>query len=346
MENNFRLLKPDNELWMKFLSSVNYDFYHTPDYLILEANKINGKPAAIYIQNNENTLFIPLIIRKIPYSDHLDAISPYGYPCPLFLKNELNTIIPLIKILPGALKSFNIISAFIRLHPILSDYNFNPFIVGKLVNHGRTVYIDLHKSNAEIWRQTRSTTKNLINQLKREGFQASLDVEFEFYEEFIEIYYETMNSLNASNNYFFPKKYFYKLKNNLKEKLFLCLVKDKNNKIAAGGLFTSNDGIVQYHLSGSREAYKKNSPIRLMIDFIRIYFKNKGAKVMHLGGGVGCNEDNLFNFKKGFSKEFSEFHSWRLICDETIYDFLCKDFLKNQDPLKEESQFFFPLYRS
>jgi hypothetical protein len=44
---------------------------------------------------------------------------------------------------------------------------------------------------------------------------------------------------------------------------------------------------------------------------------------MHIGGGVGGQDDNLLHFKIGFSKSHYPFKVWKWIVDQARYDRLC-----------------------
>jgi hypothetical protein len=78
--------------------------------------------------------------------------------------------------------------------------------------------------------------------------------------------------------------------------------------------------------------------MKLILDEARLLGNQTTAKSLHLGGGVGgSDEDSLFRFKSGFSKDFKEFSVWKFIVNEEIYEDLSKDKVCTD---------FFPLYRS
>ena len=55
--------------------------------------------------------------------------------------------------------------------------------------------------------------------------------------------------------------------------------------VIAGGLFTICDGIVQYHLGATGDAFLKVRPMSLLFDTVRLWANEQGARVVHLGGG-------------------------------------------------------------
>ena len=79
-----------NKLCDEVLKIHNYNFFHLRKYAYIDAKNINGEAKLFHIQNNEFSLVVPLIIRKLPKSlmssNELvyDGISPYGNPGILF----------------------------------------------------------------------------------------------------------------------------------------------------------------------------------------------------------------------------------------------------------------------
>jgi hypothetical protein len=59
--------------------------------------------------------------------------------------------------------------------------------------------------------------------------------------------------------------------------------------------------------------------MKLVIHFVRLWGKQRGYSIFHLGGGAGALEDSLFRFKAGFSPYRSEFLTLRMIPNERRY---------------------------
>jgi hypothetical protein len=73
---------------------------------------------------------------------------------------------------------------------------------------------------------------------------------------------------------------------------------------------------------------------------------NNNYKKIHLGGGVGASQDNLYKFKKAFNKnDDCEFWIGKKIYDIDSYNKLV-GLRKSFDVDFCESATFFPLYRS
>jgi len=336
------LLDVDAPLWESFLHETPHDFYHLPGYVALSAARELGRPRALHVADASRSMLLPLIIRDVPGSDGSDAISPYGYPGPLvagtmdaeFLREALTVGM-------SALRSAGVVSAFLRLHPLLNAPP--PEGIGWLVHHGDTVSIDLTLSWETLWAQTRHNHRRDISRAVESGCVSRMDPTFEQYPSFKHLYQVTMDRLSAAPYYFFDDAYFDGLRDVLGERLHLCVV-EKGEAIAAAGLFVETGGIVQYHLMGTDDAFAQTRPAKLMLDFVRRWAKERGNHCMHLGGGVGGRDDSLLHFKLGFSPVRQPFYTLRIVIDEPEYTRL----VVACDPLLDPEDLggFFPAYRS
>ncbi len=347
-------ITPDSPRWIEMLSRVTHDFYHFPEYFSLTASQEKGMPVAFVAEESDHFLFIPIIIRPVNLYNEIngirlyDATSPYGYPGPLiYIKpfcEDDDFIKKAIYLFLEELRKKNIVSVFLRLHPIL-NFSAEPFnIVGCLLRHGETVSIDLKINNDEIWKQTRRTYRYDIKRAEMEGQIAYIDPYWEAFDDFFDIYQQTMRRVGASEFYFFNRDYFIELKKFLGERLHLCVVRI-NNQVASAGLFTEVCGIVQYHLSATNEVYLNKQPTKVMINFMRYWAKERDNKFFHLGGGLRGEKDSLFFFKAGFSKIRHPFFTWRIITNEDIYFSLVKKWESIYNIKADEIEGFFPAYR-
>ena len=340
------LLTPSDPRWSAMLAAHTHDFHHLPSFVELEAERSGGSPRALFIEEGSNALLIPLICRHLP--EHLglqgrDAISPYGYPCPLLNTQAPDAVQALVSAVPTALAEAGLISAFIRLHPLIESPLVALAKAGTLIRHGPTVWIDLSESTDEMWRQTRGSDRNRMNKLRRQGYAARVDESWAKAQAFVDLYNETMTYLSASAGYFYDLAYFEALREALDGRLHLCVVEDPEGAVVSAGVFSEIEGIVQFHLSGTRSDHRRTSPSRLMLDHIRRVLKARGATRFHLGGGVGAAEDSLYEFKRGFSKHRAEFHTWRVLGDPERY--AEAEAAARTAGASELSDGFFPSYR-
>lgn len=336
------LLHPSAAEWSTMLSSSPHDFYHLPSYAALSARLDKGEARALFVEDGDRALLLPIITRPIEEAGALwDAISPYGYPGPLVRVDDQDFARRALNEASGWLKREGCVSLFIRLHPLLGPA---PEPANALrVQHGETVHIDLRKSTEEHWRETMSGHRNEINRAIKAGHRAYFDERFEHAERFVSIYQATMSRVNAAASYYFDLAYVNELREALGDRLKLAVV-EIGGAIAGGGLFVETGPFVQYHLSGTDEAFRKERPTKLMLHFVRGWAKERGARWLHLGGGVGGMEDSLFKFKAGFSKERTPFYTLRMMTDPERYHALSKAKHPELDPTTTLAGFF-PLYR-
>ena len=335
---NFEVIDTDNPKWDVLVkSSFIYDFHHTSFY-----HKIDNIYTSIMfvVTDNEDFIVFPLVLRPIEGTPYFDLTSIYGYGGPITNRKDFTFSSDLIYFFRenfiNYCKENNIISAFSRLHPLMDQEVFFSGM-GEVSSLNKTVAIDLRLSPEEQKRQYRKSNKSELNQLRRKGFYVEEAKNTEEIDRFIEIYYETMDRVEASPYYYFSKEYFHSFLNNdfFGNKLLLAKFEDK---IIAGAVFTTTDKIMQYHLAGTTEEFIKVTPMKLILDEARLIGNDLSLEFLHLGGGVGgSDEDSLFKFKSGFSDLYCQFSVWKYIADESVYTQLSKD--------KKQSAFF-PLYRS
>jgi len=338
----FRVIElSDKEEWKRIIkSSYKYDFYHTYDYHLLASDQNEGKPKLFVYEYNNEIIAIPLIERIIDNKKNLkDYTSVYGYAGPIANIQDISE--ECIHGFKDELKKYfineNVVSVFSRLHPLIDQKKLLNEI-GSVEKLNKTVTIDLNLTNEEQWRKYRKSNKSEINKLKKSVNCKVAQTEDEI-NEYIDIYYQNMERINAGDRYFFNKDYFLKLINSNDFKTEIILA-EENNEIMAGGMFIYTNDIIQYHLAATKEKFLSKTPMKLILDEIRIKGTNSNFNLFHLGGGVGNKEDSLFKFKSGFSDKFSDFNIWKFVVNQNLYNELV-DVRRNE--INDYN--YFPLYR-
>jgi hypothetical protein len=340
--SKFLVIDVDDSRWNDIVfSSLQYDFYHTQSYHLLD--KENEAVLFVYFFD-DNFIALPLVIRSIPDSDLKDCTSVYGYCGPVSNIKFNNLPSEAINQFKKELNLFcmerKIISSFSRLHPLFSfqEIIFKDF--GEVLPLNKTVAINLNQP-VDLQRYGYNNTTRLhINRALKNGIFIRKTSDFEDIERFIAIYYMNMQRVNANPSYYFSPDYFRNLINatDFNSVLFVA---EKDGEIIAGGIFTICNGIMQYHLGGTKNEMLKFSPLKLLIDSARIYANEMGCNYFHLGGGYHGEDDMLFRFKAGFSKDLCEFKVWRKIVNIQEYNELVARKFGDKIPNTE----YFPLYR-
>ena len=334
-----RILGADAHAWQDVLGHARADFYHLPGYVALCARQEGGRGVAVLVADGSRTVLLPLILRSLP-DGGLDATSPYGYPGPLATTDDPGFIEVALAGAREVLAAAGVVSAFVRLHPLLNTVPPRSF--GSIVRHGDTIAVDLTGPDGDLWAQLRSNHRRDITRAREAGCVARIDPTWSHLADFKAIYRSTMARRDASAYYFFDDAYFDDLRAALPDRLHLCVV-EVQGEAAAAGLFVETDGIVEYHLGGTDERHLGLQPSKLMLHFASEWARERGNQWFHLGGGVGGADDSLLRFKLGFSSGRHPFSTVRAVLDAAAYERLVRERAPDLDPADRGG--FFPAYR-
>jgi len=229
------------------------------------------------------------------------------------------------------------VSEFIRFHPIFMMWERLTGLIA--MDHlNDVILIDFKIGEDELWKNMKKGHRYNIKKSEKEGCKVTIiesPTKAEI-ETFSQIYKETMNRSKAGKKYYFSNEYLidhFKLLNTI-----LIQVEFEGNVIGAS-MFMLGDNIMHYHLSGSTEIGKGIYPSNSILWEAMRFGIEKRFKYLHLGGGRGSN-DNLFNFKKGFSDITYPFYIGKIIHDQKG----CDELLRRNKKANAESDFF-PTYR-
>ncbi|MGF1591202.1 MAG: peptidoglycan bridge formation glycyltransferase FemA/FemB family protein [Pleurocapsa sp.] len=356
---NSQVIDLANPSWKETLANITHDIYQIPEYILLEANRSKGEGEAIIIKDQEQIFFVPYLISSCESAitneflkeEIFDIKSPYGYPGILLSDEAANSpdfVRAAFAEFQEILKSKNVCTAFLRMHPIINENLVDILPLNTLTENGETVSIDLRIPEEKLWSHTRKGHKSTINKCKRMGMEAKFVPIAGYINEFTAIYQETMARVGASDKYYsFDFNYYDEMRKALGERLHLCIV-EHENEVACVGLYTEVCGIVQSLLGGTKDKFVHLSPSSLETDYARYWAHRRGNKFLHLGGGIGGWQDHVYRFKAGFSKLRHPFYTLRLIIDQDKYDYLVnlKAKLNNIAVEKLRDSDFFPAYRS
>lgn len=321
------ILEPRDPRWSTALSLVPHDVYHLAEYVAQEARREGGRGIALWTHENLAHGFLPLVESPIPDSgNHIDALSPYGYPGPLFAMPEnwdshrrREFVVATLQQWLAILRTRGVVCCFLRLHPLLPVDLEALSSVGRVMHHGQTVSVDLRQGPAELWHGIRANHRNGINKAQRNGHEVVFDDAWDHLDTFIAAYVQTMSRVGAHRSYYLTRSYFADFRRALGPAAHLLLSRI-NGRIAAGALFTETNGIVQYHLGATFDEFLHLHPHKQLYHQAMLWARARGNRILHLGGGLGGNEDSLFHFKAGFSPSRHDFHTWRMVIDSSVYD--------------------------
>ncbi|MFI7541879.1 GNAT family N-acetyltransferase [Actinoplanes sp. NPDC049599] len=311
------LIEPGDPAWTATLGRVRHDVYHLPGYVRIDAGLSGGTPAAFRYEHAGHVLLLPLVLRPVPDTDLRDAISPYGYPGPVsdggpeFWARAGHALTEL-------LGTRGIITAFVRLHPLLPAPTAALSRAGTVVQHGETVSVDLSLTAEQMWQQTHRTHRNQINKARRAGVSVVFD-DWGWFDEWIGAYHATMRRVGAAEFYFFGAGHFHRLRAALGDRIHLAAAVSAGGELLGGNLFFSYAGIMHTHLQATRDGDTQYAD-KLLYDEVRRWGRDRGHTVYHLGGGLGGQADSLFRYKAAFASGRHAFHTWRVVTDPGAFE--------------------------
>jgi len=348
----------DTNRWRQVLDRVgDFDFYHLPEYHWIAEENGEGKGVLFVYKEANHIVAWPFLLRPVEKvagleqigSGFQDATSVYGYPGPIStpgVHNDLGFIQHFGTALHHIARELRLVSMFSRLNPLLDNINL-AHSVGKSIDLGETVSIDLSLSPEMQWSHYRKSHRYEIKRSRKAGIRAYHDQEWSAFDEFINLYATAMKRLGAAEHCLFDKRYFWQLRKALGDHIHLFAA-EQNGIVCSAALFVHTGNIIQYHLSASNLDYAKISPSKLVLDEARTWGNTTAAHYLHLGGGVGSQKDNLFSFKAGFSPLRHKFFVWNYIALPEVYSDLIQTRRKWLVSREQElmSTTFFPLYRA
>ncbi|MDQ6859630.1 MAG: GNAT family N-acetyltransferase [Verrucomicrobiota bacterium] len=341
----------DAVAWLAVLQRAQqHDFHHLPQYHAVAEEQGEGEAQLFVFEEGEHIVALPLLLRAINPEDQagwFDATSVYGYGGPIASQADVpgDVVARFQAALSDELDRRRVVSVFSRLHPLIEQQGLLAGL-GECPDNGGTISIDLTLPEEAQRAKYNKSCRRALRQLREAGFVGFHDEEKRYLSEFTEVYLETMRRAGAQSSYYFDEAYFNALTHALgsASHLFVAL---KDGRVAAATLCTVSSGIVQDHLGGTRDAFLEFSPDRLVVDTERAWATTIGARVFHLGGGVGAQQDSVFRYKAGFSDCRHTFRTWRWIIRPDVYGELCTRAAQRnaENGVRAISDRYFPAYR-
>ncbi len=333
--------------WDELVCSFsNHDVYHLCGYTKAFEIHGDGKPHLFYYKDDGVRGMNVVMMRdvaddsrfsgKIPRGTYFDLITPYGYGGWLIEGNGNKEL--LFSEYEKWAKESNVVSEFVRYHPVLDNARFSEAAYN-VIPLGGTIALDI-SSEETIWANITSKNRNMIRKAEKNGITIHMGRTSELFEKFREIYNATMDKDNADSYYYFAPDFYKSVKDDLPDnsQVFYAVYEDK---IIAASIILFENERLNYHLSGSVREYQNLAPTNLLLYKAALWGSENGHKTFHLGGGVGSGEDSLFKFKKSFYRgEPCRYHIGKKIFLQNEYDMLLS--LRGDMPQGG----FFPQYRA
>lgn len=301
------------------------EFFRSRPFLDAE-----GVTHTLRIEAGEAELLAPLIVREIPGTEAIDAISPYGYP----------GIVAATGIDPPMVGS----KSEAAIEPASVDFSATE-LVSVFIRHllaplpltGVTTRNVVQIADPSLPPKSRPSDRNQINKNRRGGYEVELlpgpETGAEQLAGFLAAYEQTMRRTGAAERYFFGAAYFDRILES--DRAWLALAHAPTGDVAAASIATASDGYLHYYLSGSADAHLRDSPMKNLLAALVELSAERGLP-LNLGGGISRG-DPLEEFKRGFANRERPWQTSEIVCDREAYDRLSA----GHDPAG-----FFPAYRA
>lgn len=361
---DLKLIPPTSEEWNACIDRTRHDFFHFAGYHQLAEQFGNGEAWIAVYGTRDRFVAWPYLLQKIEdsgrdgTSELRDVTSVYGYTGPIehgcggdhaFCRSAAQAFVNLWQ-------SQQVVSVFTRFHPLLRNHELldelepsgQSGICGSPYPQGNTVAIETWQSPEEVRHRYTRQLRQALRHCEQSGLHTEPDPNWDGLDDFVRLYYQTMNRNSASPAYFFPKQYFQKLKVQLGSMGILMLARVEG-EVAAAALVIEYKGVANVHLLATEHRFAHLSPSKQIIDVTQAWARDRGDQHLFLGGGrANRDDDPLFRFKAQFSRTFFPFFTGRWILDANSYEWLSQKRRREAEALRGKQVLagFFPAYRS
>lgn len=289
-------------------------FFRSPSFLRAE-----GTTHSLVVEG-ASELALPVIVREIPGTDALDAISPYGYP-------GARSSGPPPDPAEVDWSATGLVSLFAR------DRVGDPPAFTGGTERAHVQIADPAQPSG-----VRKRLREQIRRNERRGWSIGVEPGTEAAPEdraaFERAYAETMARTGAADRYLYESSYFEGLLG--AEGAWLVLAGRESEQPSAGAIAAVSDGYLHYYLGGTADDALGDSPMKNLFASMTSLAGELGLS-LNLGGGIEPG-DSLDSFKQGFANATAPFRTHEIVCDPAAYEGLSGG--------PEAGGSFFPRYRA
>lgn len=304
----------------------------------------------VVMQCPTGLIMLPIILRPLyaeewagDDSPYYDIDTPYGFGGP-YIKGDCNMTIFWEQFDQWA-RNNGVVSAFFRLSPFVADMKK---FTGTVETVGGNVIRSLTEGKEDIWRDYNPKVRCNVRRAEREGLYVEIDRTGKRLDDFMNIYYGTMERRNALAQYYFKKDFFQSIVKNLVGNFVFFHAIHCGKVISTELVLVSQDNLYAF-LGGTDAAAFGMHPNELIKHTIVTWGVDQGKKTYVLGGGYAGN-DGILRYKKEFApRGIVPFAIGKRIYNESIYQDLCekrKRYEVENAQKWDEKVSYFPQYRA
>ena len=336
----------DQEKWDEIVRSFpDYEIFYLSDYskaFMKEAPK-NGTPILLLYEDGEDRAINvvlrrdvahdPKLAGKIEEGQYFDLITPYGYGG---FWGTITDWDKLNKTYTQYCMNNHYVCEFVRFE-LFSDYYEH--YDGEVETRTHNVVRSLDMSVDDIWMDFKQKVRKNVKRANKNNLSIIVESTGEKLDDFLRIYYSTMDRSDAEDEYYFSRQ-FYEDLNEMKDNVVYFHVVYEGKIISTELVIYGAENCYSY-LGGTDRDYFDLRPNEFLKFEVIKWAKEKGLKNFVLGGGYGA-DDGIFQYKLCLAPHGTyDFYIGRKIFDKKSYDNLVS--LRTGEELNEK---YFPLYRS
>lgn len=333
-------------LWKRYLRrfpDVLREVYFLPEYYKLYENDDVEAQCFVYEDKGKIVLY-PYLKTAVNCGLKLeldrryyDIEGAYGYNGVITNTDDRTFLGEFADVFMDFCNRENIIAEFMRFNPILRNQAFSTYMDIEMVN--KNIVVDLTMASEDIWAKSyehcvrKNVKKAKDNNLYVESYLGS-ELAGRRLNEFLKLYYLTMDRNKADRFYYFDQSYF----NNL------CTLLGKNSffffallggKVISCELVVFNCKTAYSFLGGTLAEYFPLRPNNLLKHEIISKLKRLNFTSYCLGGGSRLG-DSTYRYKKTFSKNGTvDFYIGKKIHNKKVYCQICNAW-ENSFPQKAQ----------
>jgi len=326
-------------------SFKNYDVNYLNKYAKAFAENGEGYPLLIYFENDTAKAMNVVMKRDIAECEYFkntiepekwfDLSTPYGYGGFWIEGKNFKT---LDEEYEKYCKDNGFITEFVRFH-LFGEYRdiFSGTVESHTNNVVRSLDLDIDDMLIDFEHKVRKNLKKA----KKAGLKIEIDESGERIEEFLDIYYGTMDRNDAKFNFFFPESFFMTINEMIDNFVYVHVIYE--DKVISTELVLFGNENCYSFLGGTKSDYFDLRPNDFLKFEIIKWAKNKGLKRFILGGGYG-EDDGIFRYKKSFAPNgIRKFYIGKRILNLDKYNELMD--IRNKEINFDQHTKYFPQYR-
>ncbi|MBP1934980.1 GNAT family N-acetyltransferase [Ammoniphilus resinae] len=305
----------------------------------------NGEPILFYYDDG-STRAINVVMKrdiaherifknKLPIDTYFDLSTPYGYGGFIVEGNDYKTV---NEAYDDFCKNKGFVSEFVRFH-LLNDYR--KYYNGLCETHTRNVIRSLELPLDDMFMDFEHKVRKSIKKATKTGLEIEIDSKGSRLDDFLKMYYGTMDRSNAKENFYF-KEDFFQIINEMTNQYVYFHVLYEGQVISTELVIYGTENCYSFLGGTNREFFHLNANSLLKFEIIK-WAKEKGLKRFILGGGYGA-DDGIYKYKKSFAPNgVYDFYVGKKIFDREKYNELVK--IRSKEEEFNPGTSFFPLYR-